>query len=121
MARLAASHSLGYCTNVHPGESWMDVFANLGTHAARVRSLWNRDSDLGLGVWFSSRAAKELLEPGQLQRLKDLCAATGLSIPSINGFPIGGFHDLEVKQEVYRPDWTSPARLEYTLDLIRVA
>jgi len=27
---------LTYCTNIHPGESWEEVFANLRTHVLAV-------------------------------------------------------------------------------------
>jgi hypothetical protein len=33
---------------------------------------------------------------------------------TINGFPYGNFHGTRVKEQVYRPDWTSPERLAYT-------
>ena len=28
---------IGYCTNIHPGESWADTFANLQTKVTAVR------------------------------------------------------------------------------------
>jgi hypothetical protein len=36
---------------------------------------------------------------------------------TINGFPFGQFHGARVKEQVYRPDWTEPTRLEYTVRL----
>jgi hypothetical protein len=36
---------------------------------------------------------------------------------TLNGFPYRAFHAPVVKGAVYSPDWTTPARLEYTLDL----
>ena len=33
---------------------------------------------------------------------------------TINGFPFGQFHGTRVKEQVYRPDWTDPQRLDYT-------
>ena len=38
----------------------------------------------------------------------------------INGFPYGHFHGAPVKASVYAPDWRDDARVEYTLDLIRI-
>ncbi len=35
---------------------------------------------------------------------------------TLNAFPYGGFHDDVVKHSVYRPQWTDPRRLEYTVD-----
>ncbi len=37
----------------------------------------------------------------------------------MNGFPFGGFHGQVVKDAVHQPDWTTPARLEYTQRLSR--
>src|SRR5208282_3986799 len=31
-----------------------------------------------------------------------------------NGFPYGQFHGERVKEQVYRPDWATPERLDYT-------
>ena len=39
---------------------------------------------------------------------------------TLNGFPYSSFHAPVVKRRVYRPDWTDPARLDYTLDLARL-
>jgi len=33
---------------------------------------------------------------------------------TINGFPYGRFHGQRVKEQVYRPDWTSADRVNYT-------
>lgn len=44
----------------------------------------------------------------------------GLEVVTLNGFPCAGFHDEVVGKRVYLPDWTSPLRLEYTLDLVKV-
>jgi hypothetical protein len=33
---------------------------------------------------------------------------------TFNGFPYGRFHGTRVKEQVYRPDWTSPERVAYT-------
>ena len=43
----------------------------------------------------------------------------GLYVAIINGFPYGPFHGTPVKASVYAPDWRDPARVAYTLDLIR--
>ena len=39
---------------------------------------------------------------------------------TINGFPYGNFHGERVKEQVYRPDWSNPDRLEYTVLLFEI-
>jgi len=35
--KLGAAH-LTYCTNIHPGESWAEVEANLARHVVAVKA-----------------------------------------------------------------------------------
>ncbi|MFM7161464.1 MAG: metabolite traffic protein EboE, partial [Planctomycetaceae bacterium] len=47
-------------------------------------------------------------------------ATWGLPCYTLNAFPYGDFHSERVKEQVYLPDWTNPARLQYTHDCARV-
>lgn len=38
----------------------------------------------------------------------------------INGFPYGGFHETTVKENVYKPDWVTKERYDYTLRLFSI-
>jgi sugar phosphate isomerase/epimerase len=111
---------LGYCTNVHPAEDLAGILAQLETYAAAVRrrldTAW-----LGLGLWLPAPVAAGLAgDPGQRRRLRKELAARGLEVFTLNGFPYKAFHAPVVKHAVYQPDWTTPERLRYTLDLARV-
>jgi sugar phosphate isomerase/epimerase len=100
---------LTYCTNIHPGESWPEVRANLA-HVARVKALVCPDAPFGVGLRLSARAAAEL----DVGELRALLAADDLYVFTINGFPYGPFHGTPVKEAVYRPDWREPERVAYT-------
>lgn len=105
---------LSYCSNVHPAEDVDGILAQLRL-AGRVRSRLGVPL-LGLGLWLPVRALDELdADPRALERLRDGLSGAGLEVVSLNGFPYGGFHDPVVKHAVYRPDWTDPARLHFTL------
>ncbi|MFJ8198247.1 metabolite traffic protein EboE [Streptomyces sp. NPDC096152] len=111
---------LAYCTNVHPAEDLDGVLAQLGRHAEPVRERLGVPV-LGLGLWLARDAAAALAaDDGQVARLRRELTARGLEVVTLNGFPYRGFHDPVVKHAVYRPDWTTPERLHYTLDLARV-
>ncbi|MFP4053616.1 MAG: metabolite traffic protein EboE [Phycisphaerae bacterium] len=108
---------LTYCLNIHPGESWAENLIAITTHAARVRDRVAPDQPFGLGLRLSAVAAGELTQPDALDGFRDLLAAEGMYVFTINGFPYGTFHGEPVKQNVYRPDWRSVERRDYTLKL----
>lgn len=105
---------LSYCSNVHPAEDVDGILAQLRL-AREVRARLAVPL-LGLGLWLPVRALDELdADPRALDRLRAGLCAAGLEVVSLNGFPYGGFHDPVVKRAVYRPDWTEPERLDFTL------
>ena len=108
---LPGGAHLGYCTNVHPSESLDEVHAALDL-AGRVRASLGVD-ELGLGIYLSAAATRAADPAALAERL----AGLGLYAFTLNGFPYGGFHAGRVKEAVYRPDWTDPARAEHTLRL----
>ena len=118
--RDGSSVHLSYGTNVHPAETLPGVLAQLDRFAEPVRKLlgWDR---LGLGLWLSAAVAAELAaDPRALRRLRAELDARGLEVVTLNAFPYQGFHDEVVKHAVYRPAWTEPARLRYTVDCANV-
>jgi sugar phosphate isomerase/epimerase len=111
---------LSYCSNVHPAEDVDGIVAQLSRFAGPVRRAMGSDL-LGVGLWIPAGAARTLAaDTRQCDRLRSALVAEGLEVVTLNGFPYGGFHDPVVKRAVYRPDWTEPDRLAYTLDLARV-
>ena len=111
---------LAYCTNVHQAEDLDGVLAQLARFGEPVREKLGVDR-LGLGLWLARPVASELLaDASALPRLRAELAARGLEVVTLNGFPYQGFHDPVVKHKVYRPNWTTPERTRYTLDLARL-
>jgi len=111
---------LTYCMNVHPGEEWEEVFAAIRAYPAAVRRVVAPDTPFGLGLRLGQRAVKALQVPGRLSALGRYLSAQELYAFTINGFPYGTFHGGPVKTQVYRPDWSTPERLDYTLQLGRI-
>jgi sugar phosphate isomerase/epimerase len=107
---------LSYCTNVHPAEDLAGVVAQFDRYAEPVRRLVGSDV-LGLGLWLPASLAAVLADDSDARRsLRAELDARGLEVYTLNAFPYGGFHDDVVKHSVYRPQWTDPLRLEYTVD-----
>jgi hypothetical protein len=105
-----------YCTNIHSGESWDDIFTALRQHIPLIKSTVSPNHPFPIGLRLSSRAATELTS--QKNRLFTAWLhEQECFIPTINGFPFGSFHGERVKERVYLPDWRSSERAEYTIRL----
>lgn len=111
---------LAYGTNVAPAEDVAGIVAALGGLWADVRRLAEPDGTLGLGLWLAEPAAAALArDAGAMREVRGVLAANGLEITTVNAFPQRAFHAPVVKDAVYRPDWTDPARLAYTSSVAR--
>lgn len=117
---------LSYCTNIHPAETWADTFTVLRTHVLAVRDrlrttgALDANEPFAIGLRLSAVAASELLAEDNLAGFKTWLDETNTYVFTINGFPYGSFHGTRVKEQVFKPDWTEQARVDYTKDLFRI-
>ena len=112
-AQPSGSH-LGYCTNIHAGEQWSELFPLLQRYVPQVKQRISPDHDFGLGLRASMASITALQDPSSLAQFKDWLQAENVYVFTINGFPYGAFHGEQVKALVYRPDWSETQRLSYT-------
>lgn len=118
--KLSQGHHLAYCTNVHRGNDWTETFSSLERYVMEVRNLVSPDQPYAIGLRLGADAARELSQPDTLKTFKTWLHEQNAYIFTINGFPHGNFHGQRVKEDVYRPDWTDPERLSYTLSLFHL-
>jgi hypothetical protein len=116
---------LGYCTNIHAGETWADHFAALRQAVPELKRRLSSDApdadtSFGIGLRLSNVASEELELPENLVAFQHWLAENDCYVFTMNGFPFGGFHDTVVKDQVHAPDWTTEARVEYTKRLFRI-
>lgn len=111
---------LTYCSNIHPGESWLEVFANLEKYIPELKLRLSPTEPFGIGLRLADIAAKELLESNELAQFKAWLTQHNLYVFTLNGFPYGGFHRQVVKDQVYAPDWSTQERVNYTLNLAKI-
>src|SRR4029079_10651846 len=105
---------LGYCTNIHAGETWDETFANVDTHVRAVKARVAPDRPFGVGLRLSAAAARGLADAAGLDAFRHYLQAHGLYVFTINGFPYGAFSGGVVKERVYRHDWLEDERLAYS-------
>lgn len=112
-----------YCLSIHGGETHAEVLNGIEQGAVPVRDelvcrkILQQGEAFPLGLRISARAARELSSGFALQKLQDILARRNMFVVTVNGFPYGRFHGRPVKERVYAPDWRSPSRLTYTLQL----
>jgi hypothetical protein len=119
LASPEAAH-LTYCSKVHPGHGWGQVWPQLQACVPRLKARLSPQAPFGLGLRLSAVECEELLAGNHLLAFKAFLAAHDLYVFTLNGFPYGAFHGPRVKAEVFAPDWRDEARLEYTLRLVQV-
>ncbi len=112
--KLAHDIHLGYCTNIHRGETWSETFGTLKEYTMAVRDRVSPGRPYGIGLRLGADAAAELAQPANLEAFQGWLAAENSYVFTINGFPYGKFHGTRVKEQVYAPDWATPERLSYT-------
>ena len=111
---------LTYCTNIHPGETWEEVFDSLKLYLPPLRQKLCPGKPFGIGLRLSDQASRDLLEGSMLEEFKNWLSQENLYVYTMNGFPYGGFHHQEVKDKVHYPDWTTDERVNYTLRLATI-
>lgn len=111
---------LTYCTNIHPGEDWSQVFANLQQYIPSLKKKLSPNQPFGIGLRLADAASRELLQGNTLKEFKSWLNEHDLYVFTLNGFPYGGFHSQVVKDKVYAPDWSKQERLDYTLRLTKI-
>ncbi len=117
---LGKNAHLSYCTNIHPGETWEEVFTNLKKYCIEVKSKISPSQSFGIGLRLSQRSAEELLQGNRLSEFKNWLETNNLYVFTMNGFPFGNFHHVAIKDQVHSPDWTTSTRVAYTKNLIEI-
>ncbi|WP_461489617.1 metabolite traffic protein EboE [Pontibacter sp. HJ8] len=117
---LSDGHHLTYCTNIHPGETWEEVFKSLLKYLPGLKIKLSPDKPFGIGLRLSDVASRELMEGTKLAGFRQWLEDNGFYVFTMNGFPYGGFHHQVVKDAVHQPDWTTCDRVAYTKRLAHI-
>lgn len=111
---------LTYCTKIHPGHGWDNLFTNLQTYAPALKARLAPDKPFGLGLRLSATESAELLAGNRLAEFQEFLDTHDLYVFTLNGFPYGDLSGPVVKSQIFAPDWREDSRVRYTLDLIEI-
>ena len=111
---------LSYCTNIHAGETWEEIFNSLKQYTLNVKNHIAPNTPFGIGLRLSQISTKTLLADDNLLHFKTWLDSNQLYVFTVNGFPYGSFHDTIIKDQVHTPDWTTDERISYTKDLMKI-
>ena len=111
---------LSYCSNIHPGETWGDHFAQLQQHIPLIKEKTAPGQAFGIGLRLSNTASLELRKEEALREFQRWLQQQDCYVFTMNGFPYGGFHHTVVKDNVHAPDWTTSNRVQYTIRLAQI-
>lgn len=117
--RAEVEERLGYSLNLFPSETIDDVKAAVeGPMREVALRLGAREgAPLPVEARLGMPAIETLEDPAACTELRDCFSAAGLDVFTMNGFPISGFHEARVKEDVFRPSWLEPERLAATIRL----
>lgn len=118
--RLQHGLHLAYCTNIHKGETWPETLAALQKHTLEVKRRVAPNEPYAIGLRLGSAAAQSLLDDRTRLEFQRWLDQHDCYVFTINGFPYGQFHGTRVKEQVYRPEWHRPERLDYTKALFEI-
>jgi hypothetical protein len=115
---------LALCGNVFPADEPSAVLAAIRGPAAQWSLALQQAGHVppfGFGLYLSAHAARTFCQDDDARReLQAALVESGLQCWTANAFPYGGFHATIVKQRAFEPDWRSPERLRFTLDVAKV-
>jgi sugar phosphate isomerase/epimerase len=112
---------LSHGVNVRPARDLPALVDQLDTYASAIRARLGVNL-LGVSLWLPPTLAAALAVDGRARtRLRAELDARGLEVVTVSGVPYAeGGGEASSGTHRYVPDWSDPARLEYTLDLGRI-
>jgi len=114
--------------DIRPARELPAVVEQIDAYAAATRArlgacpLGNPGArTLGVSLWLPPSLAAALAVDGRARtRLRGELDARGIEIVALSGVPYAGSGEAGAGEQRHLPDWSDPARLEYTLDLARI-
>ena len=115
---------LGYCSNLHAGESVRAIRAGLEEFTLPLKQRLGVTGAFGVGLYLPAPAARHLASEEGSEDLAEwiaFCGGEGIDPFTFNAFPYGDFQQDGLKEAVYEPLWSEIERGQYTFCVAQVA
>lgn len=106
-----------YCSNIFHEKSTQKLLFKLMEYVSFIRTNLKKKK-FGLGLCLSNNILKNLSKKKNLKYLNEWMQKNNLYISSINGFVYTNFHQKNIKEKIYYPDWSTKKRFNYTKNII---
>ena len=111
---MLSDATVGYSTNVHPGDSLDELWASLDD-AGAVRHLVDPARPLPIELRLSLPVTRALAaDPALTARLERALGERGLRAVTVSAFSPLPFHGTLVKEKAYLPRWTEEERVTFS-------
>lgn len=109
---------LTYSTLVHPADDWPQLWDSLQRYLPQVKRRISPNAPFGVCIRLSHLTAAELsAKKAERDTLKAFLQDQDLYVYTANAFVYGVFKNTQIKEQVYEPDWRTPERREYTIQV----
>jgi hypothetical protein len=115
---------LAYCLNLHAAESFEEMLEGMQAVTLPLKKRLAEGRLFGVGMYLAAPLARHLARgegAEDLARLTSFLREHQLDPFTFNAFPQGGFHAESLKERVFEPTWKEDHRVDYTLDVARIA
>ena len=115
---------LGYCSNLHAGESVADIRTGLRDFTLELKRRLGVTESFGVGLYLPASAAEQLASregQNEIEEWVAFCGGEGIDPFTFNAFPYGDFQRDGLKADVYTPTWNEVARGGFTQNVAQVA
>jgi hypothetical protein len=109
---------LTYSTLVHPADDWPQLWDSLQRYLPQVKKRISPNAPFGVCIRLSHLTAAELSSNrAEREKLKAFLTDQDLYVYTANAFVYGVFKNTQIKEQVYEPDWRTPERRMYTMQV----
>lgn len=115
-----SKNHLTYCTNIHINTNWEESLHNLNRYTISIKKSIAPNKEFGIGLCLSNTIVDNLITAQNITLFKNWLVFNNMYVLTLNGFVYKHFHKKNIKENIYKPDWSTEERLLYTKKLIHL-
>jgi hypothetical protein len=112
-------YNLTYCSNIFKDKNLNNLKKNIEKFLKKIKQI-NMDP-IGISLCLSNNLSKTLIKNKIIKNLNLWLKEHNIYVSSINGFVYKDFHEKNIKENIYLPDWTSLNRVKFYKKIIFIS